>query len=456
MIVYSLLDKDNKRALIEEIISLDLENEELRKENERLKEKLNGYSKRDSKLYPEKSPRKKSKPPHEWGRKAGHTGSTRQKPTHIDREVTQDMKTCPHCNHKLGKPTGVIEHIQEDIIPSYVEVTRYRRYRYWCCHCNGYVAAPYAADEVPHGYLGPRALAMMVWLKYYHCLPGNKIKDIFHDFCQLNISEGAIPQALQRLAKYLQVEANTILEGIRKAAYKHGDETGWNINGVSHWLWTLVNKHWAYFHVNRSRGSKVIKELLGDPFHGVLVSDFFSAYNKLKGIKQKCLVHLRREMHNMKGNDPPESFLKPYKKLNRILNDALRLADRRKTMSALLFRHRSRRIKERLLNFACANYSHKVWKRISKRLLKYEQELFTFLEHPEVPNNNNAAERSIRPHVIFRNRSFQNRTSKGADAHSTLTSILQTLALRKQNGMASLASAYVNHRQGHKQPILFQ
>lgn len=217
-----------------------------------------------------------------------------------------------------------------------------------------------------------------------------------------------------------------------------------------------MNSQWAYFHVNRSRGSKVVKELLGNPFKGVLVSDFFSAYNCMKGIKQKCLVHLRREMRNAKGTDPPDSFSKPYKKLNRILNDALRLARKRETMSALMFRRQTSRIKNRLIDFGCASYTDKTWQRISKRLLKHEKELFTFLDCPEIPNHNNAAERAIRPHVIFRNRSFQNRTGKGAHAHGILTSLLQTLALQKKDCLASLAYAYVKHRQGHKNPLLFQ
>ena len=262
MIAYNLLQNDDKETLIKKIISLDQENEKLSKENERLKEQIKDPKKKEKKTQRYQQPKRKSLPPQKWGRKKGHPGRTREKPTHIDKEVTQDLKCCPDCKSKLGQPAEVVEHIQEDIIPSRVEVTRFKRYRYWCSCCNKQITAPYSADEVPYGYSGPRALAMMVWLKYYHSLPGNKIKDIFRDFCGLKISEGTIPQALQRLSEYLRVEASVILEGIRKAPYKHGDETGWKINGVSHWLWTLVNKEWAYFQIHRSRGSKVVKEIL--------------------------------------------------------------------------------------------------------------------------------------------------------------------------------------------------
>lgn len=463
MIAYNLLQNDDKETLIQRVISLDErltglgeENERLRKENEQLREKLKEPRDKEKKTYPDAKPRKRSKPPHEWGRKKGHPGCTRPKPVHIDREVHQYLERCPECNHKLSKSIGVDEHIQEDIVPSRVEATRFHRHEYWCRHCGKRVTAPYAADEVPCGYLGPRTLAMIVWLKHYTILPGNKIKAILRDFCGLHISEGTIPQALQRLARYLRVEAEVVLKAIQYAAYKQSDETGWNINGIGHWLWTVMNGQWAYFRIHQSRGSKVIKELLGNPFKGVLVSDFFSAYNRMQGIKQKCLVHLRREMRNAHGSDPPDSFLKPYKKLTRILDDAIRLATRRDALSTLMFRRRTRRIKERLIDFGCASYSDKTWQRLSKRLLKHEKELFTFLDNPGIPNHNNAAERAIRPHVIARNRSFQNRTNKGAYAHGILTSLLQTLALQKRDGMTSLASAYVKHRQGHQDPLLFQ
>lgn len=455
MIAYNVLKNDDKETLIERVISLDQENEKLRKENEQLKDKLTEPE--EKKSYSAKKTRKRSKPPQQWGRKKGHPGCTRAKPERIDREVHQELKRCPQCDNKLGESIGNVAHTQEDIIPSRVEVTRFHRHQYWCGCCREHITAPYAADEVPYGYLGPRALATIVWLKHYTILPGNKIKAILRDFCGLTISEGTIPQALQRLARYLHVEAGVILEGIRTASYKHSDETGWNINGMKHWLWAVMNSQWAYFQIDRSRGSKVIKGLLGSPFQGVLVSDFYSAYNQsIQGKKQKCLVHLRREMRNAKGTDPPASFLKPYKKLKRLLDDAVRLTQKRQAMSALMFRRRTRLIKKRLLDFGCASYSHKTWQRLSKRLLKHEKELFTFLDQPGIPSHNNAAERAIRPHVIARNRSFQNRTNKGAHAHGILTSLLQTLALQKKDGMASLASAYVKHRQGNQEPLLFQ
>lgn len=424
----------------------------LRSEIEKLKEKSNPFKKSTS-----KKTKSSSKPPSQWGRKEGHKGSWRPVPDHIDREVEQKLTTCPSCRHPLGSSRDVEEHIQEEIIPSRVEVTRYRRHRYWCGNCQTHVTAPYAPDEVPYGHLGPRALTVMALLKYHYVLPGNKIKAILRDLCGLTVSEGGIAQALQRLGHYLQEETKVILAMIRQAAYKHADETGWKINGKNHWLWAFVNEMWAYYRIHQSRASKVPKEILGNPVEGILISDFHGAYGKLKGRKQKCLVHLRREMRECRGKDPPDEFKGPYRKLSRILSDAFHLEQNRKKLSRLIFRRRVRRLKERLEDFACASYQDKNWQRLSKRLLKHEDEMFTFLDVPGLPSHNNHAERMIRPHVIIRNRSFQNRTDRGADAHSTLSSLVNTLLLQKRNPLEEIQTAYPLHRRqvDRPAPIIF-
>jgi hypothetical protein len=326
------------------------------------------------------------------------------------------------------------------------------------------VIAPHAVEEVPYGHLGPMALTMMALLKYHYVLPGNKIKAVLKDLCGLSVSEGGIAQALQRLGNYLQVETEVILKKVREAAVKHADETGWKINGVKHWLWAFVDEMWAYYRIDRSRGSKVVKEVLGNPVPGTLVSDFYSSYGLVDGDQQKCLIHLRREMRECRAKGPPggdPTFEKPYKILKRLLDDADRLAAQRGTLPRHVYQRRVRRIKDRLIDFACAPFENAHWQRLSKRLLLYQKEIFMYLDKPGVPSHNNTAERAIRPHVIIRNRSFQNRTDKGARAHDTLTSVVSTLLLQKRNPLEELRKAYPLHRQqaltnpDNRYPLMF-
>ena len=454
------LMEDDKEKLVDEILRLRGENEKLRQENEALRKKTEEKIRKtaDKKLNFVKDRERPGLPPHLWGRKGGHKGVTRAKPAHVDREVPQTLSVCPDCHHALGASVGTTEHVQEDIVPAHVEVTRFLHHRYWCPECKTIVTASHAPDEVPYGYIGPRALATMVWLKFHLALPGNKIKAVLEDFCGLTITEGAVHKALQRLALHLGLEAGQVLAAVRNAPTKHADETGWTVNGVGHWLWSFVTRRFAYVKVDKSRGSKVPKAVLGHPFTGVMVSDFFSAYNKMSGRKQKCLVHLKREVRKAReafAQGPPGDFKEPDKRLKRLLADAERLADKRTHMPALIYARKARRIKDRLFDFATAVYSHKFWQRISARLLKHHQAIFTYLDVPGLPSDNNAAERSIKPHVIVRNRSFQNRTDRGANAHGVLSSILQSLLLQGRPVVQELAAAYPLHRQGIAKPLLF-
>lgn len=441
-----------QEGTVDKLLELSQRLKTLEEENVKLKEaikKIKNYKKRE----PGKS---KSKPWWLWGRKKGHKGAFRLLPDHIDETVPVTARRCPHCDGKLSASQEVMEHVQEDIVPSRVVVTKFLRHRYWCCKCKELITAPPAPDEVPCGYLGPNVLTQMVLLKYHHGLPGNKIVELFKDFCGLKVSEGAIFQALQRLAFWLKVEQGKILMTIRNSSYNHMDETGSKINGVNHWLWATVNPQWAHYLTHLSRGAKVARDILGESYAGGLVTDFYSVYNKVASSKkqQKCRVHLQREMCGLKARDSPKDYLGPYKKLKRLLDDAQRLNGQRLKLKALLYRRHVARLKERLFNFACGVYSNKHWQRLSKRLLKHHKAIFTYLE-TDMPSDNNLAERMIRRHVILRNRSYQHRTANGAGAYDTLTSILHSLQLQSRETMQEIRRAYLHHRQERPGLCLF-
>lgn len=444
-----------REELIEAILDKDREIEKLRIEIERLKAKLNPEKPKAKKDKEELQTRTQSKPPEEWGQKAGHRGSGWKKPDHIDREVEKTLTSCPDCHHRLSGSQEVVEHIQLDIVPAKRKVTRYKRHRYWCSSCKKIVEAPYAKEEIPAGHIGPIALITMIILRYHHGLPVRKIKELLGELCGLNVTPGAITQALGRLAYWLKVETDIVLEALRNSPFLHMDETGWKINGANHWLWTMVNNRLAYHRIDRSRGSKVAKALIGNDFKGILISDFYSAYNKLAAKQQKCLVHLLREIRELKARDPTEGFLIPYKKLKRLINDALRLNKQRHKLEGIVFNRRRQRLEERLIDFACSIQSHKDWQRLSNRILKHHRAILTFLYHKNIPSNNNAAERAIRPHVIIRNRSYQSRTQRGADTHTTLTSLLYSLQLQGKDPMENLKLAYLKHRKGNAESALF-
>ena len=171
-------------------------------------------------------------------------------------------------------------------------------------------------------------------------------------------------------------------------------------------------------------------------------------YFNLPYKKQKCLVHLLREFHDCAKRDTSEEYQLNYKKIKRLISDALRLRDRREELSKMVYLRRVVDIKQRLFDFMMSPYENKNLQRLSKRFNKFWLDMFTFLQDPEVAWNNNFAERMIRPNVIYRNRSFGNRSDRGAKAHGLMMSIIQTMRLQKKDVGEFLRSTFLAHRRG--------
>lgn len=302
--------------------------------------------------------------------------------------------------------------------------------------------------QVPDGKLGINILVQAAILKYYHCLPYDKIIALFKDLCGIEVSTSTIAKSLQRLSQWLKVEEEEILSGIRASPQVHIDETGWRINGKNHWLWAFVNKQQAYYKIEPSRGKKIVKKVLPDDFKGTIISDFYGVYFRLPYKRQKCLVHLLREFKRCQESDNSLEYQVNYKKIKRLINDSVRLANKHDEIKGICYQRRIRLIKKRLFLFMTYPYRNKNLKRLCKRFKKFWLDMFTFLDDPQVDWNNNLAERMIRPNVIYRNRSFGNRSFKAAKAHANLMSIIQTL-IREQNVFESLKKAYIYHRQGN-------
>lgn len=444
-----LFSEKSREELIETILQQQKEIEELRK-------KLGAKERADDqrKLLKLMRMSQRVEHPKTPGRKAGHVGVTRVKPRTIDRVVELELTHCPECHHSVGESQGVVDHIQEDLIPAHVEVTCFKKHRYWCPGCSKVITAPPAPEEIPNSYVGPNVLVQTVLLKYHHALPFNKIAELFQSLAGLTITEGALAQSLQRMSEWLKIESNVILAAIRASPLIHMDETGWNVSGVRHWLWAAVNKLLAYYRIARSRGAKVPREILPEKYGGILVTDFYSAYNKLSGRKQRCLVHLEREMHRCFLRDQSTEYLKYHKVLKGIVQDARTLKKNQKRFSLKTYFKKVSLIRKRLLRWACREHENKNLKRLSQRFMKHALEMLTFLEEPEVPADNNRAERMIRPHVIIRNRSFQNRSDRGASAHEVMMSLLHTLRLQDQDPLAFFKKAILRHAQGNSDPVL--
>jgi transposase len=380
------------------------------------------------------------------GRKNGHPGSGRKRPERIDRREEHRLPCCPHCQGRLKRMkethTRYVEDIPENL---QAEVTEHTIHRDWCPKCKKRVT-PQVPDALPGARLGNRAVVLSAWMHYGLGTTLQQIVDVFNHHLQMKVTKGGLVQAWYRLqdvffAWYEQIQQ----EGLSSAVL-HGDETGWRVNGKTHWLWCFSNERLTYYLIDRSRGEPALRKFFAEEFKGTLISDFWGAYNAIVGgPRQKCLVHLFRDLeHVEKYKNPGKHWAEFAKKLRRLMGDAIRLWKREERPPA---EYASRRacLDKRLRELIETDWRDPQADRLIKRLRRHQNELFTFLDHADVPFENNHAERAIRPAVIIRKNSYANRSLRGSDTQAVLMSIFRTLKQRGCDLLDSVIQALKNY-----------
>ena len=181
--------------------------------------------------------------------------------------------------------------------------------------------------------------------------------------------------------------------------------------------------------------------MLGELFNGDLVCDFYGAYNLIEAAaKQRCLVHLFRELKKTLEKNSSAEWKTFCKLLKRILRDAMRLSERRDAASPEDFKSRRTLLDTRLARLCSGAWADKDCRRLVKRLSRRKDELFVFVDDPAVAADNNHAERQIRPAVAMRKNSYGNRSEQGAQTQAVLMSLFRTLHIRGLDPVETLYS----------------
>lgn len=409
-------------ALKRENARLKAENKELKAQIDDLRRSLYGKKKKKQKIATSK-PKKKGAP-------FGHKGKTRTKPKHIDEEEIVIPEICPHCGSTELEKTNIIEeHIQEEIVIPKKKVTKYRKTVCKCKRCKKLVRGV-GRDEMPGSYIGPHAKAIANYLRYDVGISHNKLKKIFEELFGLPFHQTTVGGFENQLRTRGQGIYDEMKDYLKKSVLLYIDESGWKKNGIPHWLWCYCNKNIAYYHIDESRGGKVIKTILGVKFRGIIISDFLSAYNAIEALKQKCLPHVLRANERLYiscgDNKEVDLFCQRFKEI--IKRVIYLFKNRRRTKDYIL--HRAAVISQckRLLS---EDISHKKTGRWCKKLKDHQDELYTCLFHPNSDFNNNFVERQLRLSVIMRKITFGNRSENGIKNHSVNMSLLQTAKLHK-------------------------
>ena len=389
-------------------------------------------------VYEKPTVRRRRKKP---GAKAGHPGTRRQPPAEITRhEAHAPLERCPHCGSPLGKPTERRYRLVEDVVETAPEVTEHCIPRSWCANCKKFVEPP-VADAMPGATFGHRVVTLTAWLHYGLGVTISQIIAVLGHHLHFKLSQGGLVGAWRRMAKVLSVWYEQIATEVKGSGVLHADETGWRVNGQTEWLWCFTTKDATSYIIDRSRGSPALSKFFTETFDGILVTDFWAAYNAVACAgRQACLAHLFRELEKVNQKDESPTWAAFAKKLRRLLRDAVRLS-KQADLSDKEFSSRRVRLDVRLESLLADEWDNANARRLTGRLRRYRDALFTFVDHADLPSDNNHAEREIRPAVIMRKNSLCNRSNNGAETQAILMSIYRTLKLRGHAPLETIVTA---------------
>ncbi len=239
-----------------------------REEIDLLKFELNKFKAEFFKRRKKKNPPKQDSPSPPLAKKKGglfgHAGWFREKPKRIDKIEEVRLSKCPDCGCgeiSLCRDKHIEEHIQEDILLPRTETTLYRKYRYYCRACGKTITGR-GKGEVAKGRIGPLAKALAVFFKYDVKVSDNDINKIFGKMFGLKMAVSSISGFRDQVARELNPLYEKIKEQLKDSPVIHADETGWRLDGDNQWLWKFSNKRVSITHIDKSRGQKVVSDIL--------------------------------------------------------------------------------------------------------------------------------------------------------------------------------------------------
>lgn len=367
------------------------------------------------------------------GRK-GAGNKTKDRPA-TDHE-TAKVEQCDVCGKDLSEQSALqTENVRviEDIpsIPKATQLIKVRLEKKYCRHCSKVVTA--VTDlALPKTDIGLNTTIMAIYLWVTSCLPYTKIAAYLKSFFGQVVSTAGLASHMIGAAKIMKSVYDEILADVKSNSVIHADETGWRVDGKLWWMWVFGNSQSSFYTIDNSRGSDVIKKILGNIFDGILVIDGWKAYLYLICLKQSCMAHLLRKIREFHRAYPRyESVLSFYLKFRKILRDGERLQLKRAELEEEVFKRRLDKLHNRLDELLRWPNPNHILKIIIEKVERQRPYILTFVEHEAVPCHNNMAESLIRKGVMKRKVSFGSKSPEGAEAYAIMLSIYTTCQLRK-------------------------
>ena len=260
------------------------------------------------------------------------------------------------------------------------------------------------------------------------------LEAFYDEVLGVEASRSHLCNTIARVNEALAAPYEELQEHIPTEPVLNIDESGWKDKGVKYWIWVFCTSMFSFFCIAKSRSSKVLEEILGKTYGGMIVSDFFSAYVKYaSALQQFCLAHLIRDIKflttlpDKRDQTFGEALLTQFRKLFHFWHQREKIPKERSQRCML-------GIKKRILALAAQEDLPRKSATLAKRLRKHGEAIFRFLFDSAVPPTNNASEQTLRQSIIDRKITQCSRSLMGRQWNAHIWTVLATC--RKQGRSA--------------------
>jgi transposase len=358
----------------------------------------------------------------------GRKGGGRPLACDPDETVVAKPACCAHCQAALRDADQVLHgrYDKVDIPVVRPMVTRVERYAGHCPCCGGITLAAIPTGLENGSPFSVNIVALAIYLRFTHAISYRRLTRLFLHLYALQISEGALDAMLQRAKHCFDSEVVAILARLRRSRIVCSDETSVRIDGRTHWNWVFQNDQVVIHVVRNSRAASVVTETMQGHRPSIWVSDLYGAQQGHAELWQVCLAHQLRDCQY--AIEAGDTIFAP--RMKALLLRAVVLARRRMTLAESTRCSYQRRLDRELNAIMVLAPTNSHGRRLRKRYGKVRSHLFTFLEHPEVPPDNNGSERELRPTATYRKVTGGFRSKWGADLFAGVRSVIGTAARR--------------------------
>ena len=393
---------------------------------------------------PPQTPRRPVAPPgRARGGQPGHVAHQRAvfPPERVDHFIDHRPTTCGHCAAQLGAtPLGegdVVRHQVTEFPPVRAMVTEHRLHRVVCPRCGQTTRATLPPD-VPAGAFGPRLQATVAVLSGQYHLSQRQVADVCGTVLDAPLAASSVAGLCQATAAALAAPVAAVQAPLPAAAVVNADETRWPQAGQTQWLWVVVTGLVTVFAIAASRGSRVIKDLLGEDYGGVLGSDRYAGYAWLDvAFRQVCWAHLKRDFQGLvdRGGAAQEVGTAALALVHDLFTAWHQYRDG--ALDRLGLQATMRPVQDAFAAVldAGARCPDQKAAGLCRALDRLWPALWTFVDEAGVDPTNNAAERALRPAVLWRKGSFGTQSDGGARFVERLLTVTATC---KQQGRSAL------------------